>query len=106
MKLIHIFRTNINLPSNMKLFSNFLVFLSGNNNAVKLSRVLQKAGYNVKPIRSPTVPAGKERVRICIHANNTEKQIYGLINAIENYFEKQNISKEISIKCQIVPSKL
>ena len=71
-----------------------------------MSRVLQKAGYNVKPIRSPTVPVGKERVRICIHANNTENQIYGLINAIENYFKKQSISKEINTKYQISPSKL
>jgi len=80
-----------------------LNFFSGNDNAVKLSRVIQEAGYNVKPIRSPTVPIGKERVRICIHADNTENQIRGLINVIKNYIE-QNISKMND--CQIVSSKL
>ncbi len=64
-------------------------FFSGNDNAVKLSRVIQEAGYNVKPIRSPTVPIGKERVRICIHADNTEEQIHGLLNVIEDYFKYQ-----------------
>jgi len=82
-----------------------LNFFSGNDNAVKLSRVIQEAGYNVKPIRSPTVPIGKERVRICIHADNTEKQIHGLIKVIKNYFEQQNIPKKMN-DFQIVSSKL
>ncbi|CAG8440505.1 11419_t:CDS:1, partial [Cetraspora pellucida] len=51
-------------------------------------RIIQKAGYNVKPIRSPTVPVGKERVRICIHADNTEEEILGLISVIEDYFKE------------------
>jgi len=107
-RLIHIFRNNIDLPSNMLLPSNSAIqgiLIPGNDNVVKLSRVIQKAGYNVKPIRSPTVPVGKERVRICIHADNTEKQIHGLINVIQHYFEQQNISREMN-NCQIVSPKL
>ncbi|CAJ0918774.1 964_t:CDS:2, partial [Entrophospora sp. SA101] len=54
-----------------------------NENVVFLSRLLQKSGYNVKAVRSPTVPIGKERIRICIHADNTEDQIKSLVKIIE-----------------------
>ncbi|CAI2163535.1 5330_t:CDS:2 [Funneliformis geosporum] len=98
-KLIHIFRSNINLPSNMLLPSDSAIqsiLTPGNDNAVRLSRVIQKSGYNVKPIRSPTVPNGKERVRICIHSDNTEEQIHGIINVIENYFKNQHVTNEMN----------
>ncbi|CAG8435492.1 5750_t:CDS:2 [Diversispora eburnea] len=90
MKLILKFRSSINLPSDVLLPSTSAIqgiIVPGNENAVKLSRTIQKAGYNVKPIRSPTVPLGKERLRICIHADNTEEEIQGLVNEIENYFK-------------------
>ncbi|CAG8547994.1 11886_t:CDS:2, partial [Dentiscutata heterogama] len=64
MKLINIFRSNIKIPHDNLLPSTSAIqgiVVPGNANAVKLSRILQKAGYNVKPIRSPTVPVGKER---------------------------------------------
>ncbi|CAG8575905.1 1186_t:CDS:2 [Gigaspora rosea] len=91
MKLINIFRSNIKLPHDNLLPSTSAIqgiIVPGNANAVRLSRILQKAGYNVKPIRSPTVPVGKERVRICIHADNTEKEILGLISVVEDYFKE------------------
>ncbi len=43
---------------------------------------LQQAGYGVKPILSPTVPAGTERLRICLHAFNTFGEIEGLISLL------------------------
>ncbi|CAG8477089.1 13275_t:CDS:2 [Cetraspora pellucida] len=91
MKLINIFRSNIKLPHDVLLPSTSAIqgiIVPGNENAVKLSRIIQKVGYNVKPIRSPTVPVGKERVRICIHADNTEEEILGLISVIEDYFKE------------------
>ena len=36
------------------------------------------------PIRSPTVPKGKERVRIIIHSHNTENQVIYLIDLIKS----------------------
>lgn len=42
---------------------------------IQCSQKLLDAGFNVKPIFSPTVPEGKERLRICIHSFNTEKEI-------------------------------
>jgi len=35
---------------------------------------LQAAGYDVRPILSPTVPHGAERLRFCLHANNTPNE--------------------------------
>ncbi|CAG8586443.1 15237_t:CDS:2 [Acaulospora morrowiae] len=88
-ELIRKFRTSIKLPDDTLLPSESAiqgVVIPGNENAVKLSQAIQKAGYNVKPIRSPTVPVGKERLRICIHADNTEEEILGLANIIQSYF--------------------
>lgn len=45
---------------------------------------LHEAGYNAKPILSPTVPKGKERLRVCLHAFNS----YGDIDAILNLIAK------------------
>lgn len=40
-----------------------------------LSEKLNRAGIFIKAIKSPTVPAGKERLRICLHSFNTYKEI-------------------------------
>ncbi|CAJ0745465.1 22900_t:CDS:2, partial [Entrophospora sp. SA101] len=85
-RLIVLFKSTIKLPSHMLLSSNSQIqgiIIPGNENVVFLSRLLQKSGYNVKAVRSPTVPIGKERIRICIHADNTEDQIKSLVKIIE-----------------------
>jgi 8-amino-7-oxononanoate synthase len=43
---------------------------------------LQQAGFAVKAILPPTVPAGSQRLRICIHAFNTEEEIDQLIHLL------------------------
>lgn len=43
-----------------------------------LARYLQQHGFLVRAITYPTVPRGSERVRICLHANNTEDELAGL----------------------------
>lgn len=45
---------------------------------------LQQAGYDVRPVFSPTVPEGKEQLRVILHAFNTEAQIAALGNLIAN----------------------
>ena len=37
----------------------------------KAALQLQESGYDIRPILSPTVPAGEERLRICLHSFNT-----------------------------------
>lgn len=43
--------------------------------AKELSSKLKQNNFNIKAILSPTVPTGKERLRFCIHAYNTEHEI-------------------------------
>lgn len=41
----------------------------------QLAEKLQKENFAIKPIYSPTVPKGREGVRICLHAFNTTEEI-------------------------------
>lgn len=59
--------------------------LVGDNFKTKtLATHLFDKGFFVRPILSPTVPVGKERIRICIHSFNTATQIDNLVGEIKN----------------------
>lgn len=62
----------------------------GNRECVSLSQTLRKQGFDVYAIRSPTVPRGKERIRIIIHAHNTEEEIRKLVLAISKSYDGQS----------------
>lgn len=49
--------------------------ISGNQSVKNIATQLQEKGFDVKPILSPTVPEGQERLRFCLHNYNTEKEI-------------------------------
>ena len=68
------------LKSDSAIFS---VIIPGNE-AVKLAaKYIQNAGYDVRAVLSPTVAAGKERLRICLHSFNTELEILRLVKLLE-----------------------
>lgn len=46
---------------------------------------LQRKGFNIKPILSPTVPKGKERLRFCLHSFNTKQEIENLLKLVSEY---------------------
>ncbi|WP_291864982.1 8-amino-7-oxononanoate synthase [Maribacter sp.] len=52
--------------------------IPGNENVKKVAAKLQDKGFNVKAILSPTVPEGEERLRFCLHAQNSKEEI-GLV---------------------------
>lgn len=58
------------------------VLIPGNSAAKSIAKRLQDNGFAVKAILYPTVKEGAERIRICIHAFNTEKQISALTQLI------------------------
>jgi len=58
------------------------LMVPGNNEVRKLADNIQNNGFDVRPILSPTVPKGEERLRICLHAFNTKKQIRALLEII------------------------
>ncbi|WP_299531039.1 pyridoxal phosphate-dependent aminotransferase family protein [Ulvibacterium sp.] len=49
--------------------------LPGNRQVGSIAKNIQDVGFDVKPIFSPTVPKGKERLRFCLHSFNTKKEI-------------------------------
>lgn len=50
----------------------------GNENTRRAAARFQENGFDVRPILSPTVPQGSERVRICLHAFNEDRDILAL----------------------------
>lgn len=61
--------------------------IPGNDNVKSFSEQLYQKEFDVKPILSPTVPQGKERLRICLHSYNTTAEIDGLLKEIVNFME-------------------
>ena len=64
--------------------------IPGNQNCIEVCRYVREAGgLDVYPIRSPTVPKGEERIRIILHAHNTEDEIRKLIEVLLLALKKQ-----------------
>lgn len=60
--------------------------IPGNENAIRASENLQKKGFDVRAIKSPTVRAGSERLRICLHATNTADEVKKLAKELAAIF--------------------
>ncbi|HEY2582029.1 MAG TPA: 8-amino-7-oxononanoate synthase [Mucilaginibacter sp.] len=60
------------------------LILKSNEKAREVAQNLQNSGLDVRPIFSPTVPLGSERIRICLHSFNTETHIALLADIINN----------------------
>ena len=56
--------------------------IQGNENVKNLANLFQESGFDVKAILSPTVPAGQERLRFCVHSFNTKQQIDEVLNLL------------------------
>lgn len=54
------------------------------NEAVKaVAGQLQDEGFDVRPILSPTVPKGKERLRFCLHSYNTKSEMREVLELLK-----------------------
>ncbi|MEZ0487321.1 aminotransferase class I/II-fold pyridoxal phosphate-dependent enzyme [Fibrella aquatica] len=60
----------------------------GNEAVRRVAATAQSAGFDVRPIVSPTVAAGQERIRICLHTYNTETEIDGLVGVLAEAISK------------------
>ncbi|MEM6516867.1 MAG: pyridoxal phosphate-dependent aminotransferase family protein [Bacteroidota bacterium] len=65
--------------------------IAGNSKVKKISERLKQKGYDVKPILSPTVPLGKERLRFCLHSFNSKKQISDVLQSLAIFVKDANI---------------
>jgi len=71
-----------------------VVVVPGNEAVKKMATRLQQAGLDVRPILSPTVPAGSERLRIVLHAFNTDNDLERLVSVFTETLG--NISRPVS----------
>ncbi len=61
--------------------------VEGNEKVKNWSLQLQDKGFDVKPILSPTVPKGQERLRFCLHSFNTENEIKDVLLMLAELFD-------------------
>jgi len=59
------------------------ILVRGNEKVKQTAHLLQKKGFDIRPILNPTVEKGKERLRICIHSYNTLEQLKEVINILK-----------------------
>lgn len=85
------------LQSNIKQFSDAMsiiptfastdtaiqrVIIPGNDQVNRVATNLRGKGFDIRPIRKPTVSAGAERIRICLHTFNSAEEITMLAHEI------------------------
>ncbi len=51
------------------------ILIPGNNEVRNVANTLQQNNIDVRPVLYPTVPKGKERLRVILHSYNTENEI-------------------------------
>ncbi len=68
-------------PSNSSIHA---ILVSGNKNIDTLETKLTSNNFFVKAIKSPTVAANKERIRICLHSYNTTNEMKKLVDILQS----------------------
>jgi len=58
------------------------VIVGGDEQAVRLARVMQERGFDVRAVRPPTVPEGTSRLRISVTLNVNEAQVRDMVEAL------------------------
>lgn len=61
-----------------------VVIISGNEEVRAVAQKIQAEGYDVRPVMSPTVQKGEERLRICLHNYNSDQEIVELAHLINS----------------------
>ena len=67
------------IPSNSAIHC---CVIAGNEKVKSLADKIQNKGFDIRPILSPTVSEGQERLRICLHSFNTEKEIQTMLELL------------------------
>jgi 8-amino-7-oxononanoate synthase len=84
---IRLFKQNVN--KNQLLINSDsaiqCVLLNSNKKAKAMAESLQKNKFDIRPILSPTVPPGSERIRICLHSFNTNSEIILLADTLNTF---------------------
>ena len=59
--------------------------IPGNEKVKYIASQFQKNGFNVKPILSPTVAEGQERLRFCLHSYNSKEEITKVLQLLATF---------------------
>jgi 8-amino-7-oxononanoate synthase len=59
--------------------------ISGNEKVKSIAKKLEGQGFSVKPILSPTVPEGQERLRFCLHSYNSSEEISKVLQLLATF---------------------
>ncbi|MDN4165432.1 8-amino-7-oxononanoate synthase [Cytophagales bacterium LB-30] len=66
------------------------LIIPGNETVKKIAQKMQEQGFFVRGITSPTVKAGQERLRICLHNFNSESEIEQLLQHLHQVIHSEN----------------
>lgn len=58
--------------------------ISGNKKVEEVAAFLQEKDFDVRAIKSPTVPKGEERLRICLHSYNCPTEMEALLKHLKS----------------------
>jgi 8-amino-7-oxononanoate synthase len=58
------------------------IVLGNDEPAVRAALALQEAGYDIRAIRPPSVPPGRARLRISVHADHEPEMLAALAGAV------------------------
>ncbi|UOE51736.1 pyridoxal phosphate-dependent aminotransferase family protein [Mucilaginibacter sp. SMC90] len=86
---IELFKQAVNTGENFTLLNSDspiqCIILGSNEMAREAARQLQMNNLDVRPILSPTVAQGTERVRICLHSFNSENELTLLATTLNKF---------------------
>ncbi|KAL5525929.1 hypothetical protein ACEPAG_7267 [Sanghuangporus baumii] len=73
-----------------------------------LSAHLRELGLNARPISWPTVPKGRDRVRVCLHAGNTKEEVNRLVEGVVSWAHREldgqrtsRNTKDVSVQAKL-----
>lgn len=72
------------LPEFSSLSAIKSIVIGGNERTKEVAQELQNQGFDIRPIMSPTVKEGSERLRICLHTFNTKEEITLICHLLKN----------------------
>jgi 8-amino-7-oxononanoate synthase len=61
----------------------------GNEHARTLEKQLAVEGYDLRALLSPTVQRGHERLRLCLHAFNTETELGTILKKVNSLKQRE-----------------